>query len=55
MTVDAQSVTGFVRRHAYAVAVAVLFAGVGYLGFVRLDHTPFWDDEAYVGILRGTI
>jgi 4-amino-4-deoxy-L-arabinose transferase-like glycosyltransferase len=51
MTVDMQSVRGFVRRHAWAGVVAALFAAVGYLSFVRLDNTCFWDDEAHVGII----
>ena len=50
MIADVRPIAGFVRRHVVAIAACVLFVAVGVLGFLRLDNTPFWDDEAYVGI-----
>lgn len=37
-------------RH-YNLIVAGIFCLAGFLAFANLDNTPFWDDEAQVGII----
>lgn len=51
MPAHVQFISTLVRRHPRALGVAALFVAVTYLGLARLDSTPFWDDEAYVGII----
>ncbi len=51
MTAEAQSISGVSRPHGRALTVCAIFVTVTYLSFARLDNTPFWDDEAHVGII----
>ena len=51
MATNLETAVHLIRKHKVAILVAAIFLAVAYLSLVRLDSTPFWDDEAYVGII----